>query len=194
MSKRILMIAGPNGAGKTTIASRLIPDLPILYEFINADEIARGLAPLHPETVAISASKLMITRLRELLEARKSFAFETTAAGTNYLKYLKEAKERGYQVGLMFLWVYSPKQAIRRVRNRVIHGGHHIPAETVRRRYYLGIKNLLRHYLPLADFVLILDNSQEDSTRVIASKNVEYPLQVENKDAWKQIERAAAHD
>jgi len=46
MSKRILMIAGPNGAGKTTIASRLIPDLPILYEFINADEIARGLAAL----------------------------------------------------------------------------------------------------------------------------------------------------
>jgi predicted ABC-type ATPase len=75
MSKRILMIAGPNGAGKTTIASRLIPDLPILYEFINADEIARGLAPLHPETVAISASKLMITRLRELLEARKKFCF-----------------------------------------------------------------------------------------------------------------------
>jgi predicted ABC-type ATPase len=103
MSKRIIMIAGPNGAGKTTLASRLVPDLPILYEFINVDEIARGLAPLHPETVAISASKLMITRLRELLEAKKSFAFETTAAGTNYLKYLREAKERGYQVGLMFL-------------------------------------------------------------------------------------------
>jgi predicted ABC-type ATPase len=194
MSKRIIMIAGPNGAGKTTLASRLVPDLPILYEFINVDEIARGLAPLHPETVAISASKLMITRLRELLEAKKSFAFETTAAGTNYLKYLREAKERGYQVGLMFLWVFNPKQAIRRVRNRVIHGGHHIPDETVRRRYYLGIKNLLKHYLPVADFALIFDNSQEDSTRVIASKNVEYPLQVENKDAWKQIERAAAHD
>ena len=77
---------------------------------------------------------------------------------------------------------------------RVIHGGHHIPDETVRRRYYLGVKNLLKHYLPLADFALILDNSQEDSTRIIASKNVEYPLQVENKNAWKQIERAAAHD
>ena len=54
----MLIIAGPNGAGKTTIASRLIPDMPILYEFINADEIARGLALLHPETVALAASKL----------------------------------------------------------------------------------------------------------------------------------------
>lgn len=193
MTKRILMIAGPNGAGKTTIASKLVPDLPMLYEFINADEIAQGLAPLHPETVALSASKLMITRLRELLTADKSFAFETTAAGTNYIKYLKDAKVREYQLGLMFLWVSSPEQAIRRVQNRVIHGGHHIPDETVRRRYYIGIKNLLRHYLPLADFALILDNSQEDSTRIIASKNVEYPLDIENMNTWKKIERIAAH-
>ncbi|HEX4840235.1 MAG TPA: AAA family ATPase [Rhabdochlamydiaceae bacterium] len=192
MSKRILMIAGPNAAGKTTIASRLIPDLPMFYEFINADEIARGLAPLHPETVAISASKLMIGRFRELLQANKSFAFETTAAGTNYLKHLREAKKQGYQVGLMFLWVSSPEQAIRRVHNRVMHGGHHIPDATIRRRYYLGMKNLLKHYLPLADFALILDNSEEECS-TIAGKNVEYPLQVENKSIWKQIERAAAH-
>ncbi|HUD02135.1 MAG TPA: AAA family ATPase [Rhabdochlamydiaceae bacterium] len=193
MPKRILMIAGPNGAGKTTIASRLIPDLPMLYEFINADEIARGLAPLHPESVALTASKLMLKRLRELFEADKSFAFETTAARTNYIKYLKDAKSRGYQLGLMFLWVSSPEQAIKRVRNRVIHGGHHVPEETIRRRYYAGLKNLLRCYLPLADFALILDNSMEDLTRIIASKNVEYPLEVENKATWAKLERTAAH-
>jgi len=190
------MIAGPNGAGKTTIASRLIPDLPMLYEFINADEIARGLAPLHPETVAISAGKLMVTRLRELLKAKKSFAFETTAAGTNYIKHLKEAKERGYEVGLVFLWVSSPAQAIERVRNRVTHGGHHVPEETVRRRYYAGLKNLLKYYLPLADFAIILDNSLplDASDRIIASKNVEYPLKVENKTIWEKIERTAAYE
>lgn len=192
MPKRILMIAGPNGAGKTTIASKLIPDLPMLYEFINADEIARGLAPLHPESVALTASKLMIKRLRELFEASKSFAFETTAAGTNYMKYLKEAKARGYHLGLMYLWVSSPEQAIKRVSKRVIQGGHHVPEETIRRRYYAGIKNLLKYYLPLADFAIVLDNSLEDSSRIIASKNVEYPLKVENKAIWKKIERTAA--
>ncbi len=112
MPKRMLMIAGPNGAGKTTIASRLIPDLPMLYEFINADEIARDLAPLHPETMALTASKLMIGRLRELLKASKSFAFETTAAGTNYIKHIQEAKAQGYEVSLVFLWIANPKQAI----------------------------------------------------------------------------------
>src|SRR5580704_2136057 len=98
----------------------------MLYEFINADEIARGLAPLHPESVAITASKLMLKRLRELFEADKSFAFETTAAGKNYIKYLKEAKARGYQLGLMFLWISSPEQAIQRVSKRVVQGGHHV--------------------------------------------------------------------
>lgn len=53
-SKQILMIAGPNGAGKTTMTLELIKNCSFLYEFINADEIARGLAPKHPESMALS--------------------------------------------------------------------------------------------------------------------------------------------
>ncbi len=89
------MIAGPNGAGKTTMTMELITDGTMLYEFLNADEIAKGLAPLHPESMALTASKLMIRRLKELLDSDKSFAFETTASGTNYLKHLKLAKSKG---------------------------------------------------------------------------------------------------
>ena len=64
MTKKILMIAGPNGAGKTTMARELITNRSsVLYEFINADEIAKGLAPRHPEGMALTASKLMIKRL-----------------------------------------------------------------------------------------------------------------------------------
>lgn len=97
-SQRILMIAGPNGAGKTTMTLELIRSCALFYEFINADEIARGLAPKHPESMALTASKLMIKRLKELLDDNKSFAFETTASGTNYVKHLKEAKAKGYEI------------------------------------------------------------------------------------------------
>ena len=76
-AKKIFMIAGPNGSGKTTNALSVQPDLLGLYEFINADEIAFGLAPFHPESVALTASKLMIKRLQELLKANKSFSFES---------------------------------------------------------------------------------------------------------------------
>lgn len=59
MSKKNLMISGPNGAGKTTMTLELIENCSMLYEFINADEIARGLAPKNPKSVALTASKLM---------------------------------------------------------------------------------------------------------------------------------------
>ncbi len=128
------MIAGPNGAGKTTMILELLANSSILYEFINADEIARGLAPKHPESMALTASKLMIRRLRELLEEDKSFAFETTGAGTNYLKYLKTAKSKGYDIILFFLWLANPKQAVKRVAQRVKQGGHHIAKDIIFRR------------------------------------------------------------
>jgi len=82
-------------------------------------KLPRALAPVNPESVAIAASKLMIVRFKELLNDRKSFAFETTGAGINDVKHLKEAKAAGYEVNLTFLWLASPKQAVQRVAERV---------------------------------------------------------------------------
>ncbi len=192
MSKKILMIAGPNGAGKTTMTLELISGQTVLYEFINADEIARGLAPLHPESVALTASKLMLKRFKELLETGESFAFETTAAGTNYVKHLKAAKSKGYEISLTFLWLVSPKQAVKRVLQRVRQGGHHVPEEAVARRYYAGLKNLLIHYMPLADSVLIVDNSSEESLKkLIARKNMNSSLEIFDRVIWERIEKVA---
>ncbi len=183
------MIAGPNGSGKTTNAKALV-DFLKLDEFINADEIARGLAPLNPESVAIAASRLMILRFRELLNAKKSFAFETTAAARNFLKYLIQAKDQGYEFNLLFLWLPNPEQAIKRVAQRVLQNGHHVPEEYIRRRYYAGIKNLLKIYLPLADSALVLDNSSE-AKKVIAIKNIKYPLEIKDKLIWEELQRVS---
>ena len=164
----------------------------MLYEFINADEIARGLAPKHPESMALTASKLMINRLKELLEANKNFAFETTASGTNYIKHLKSAKAKGYEVNLTFLWLSKPEEAVKRVAQRVKQGGHHVPEESIVRRYYLGIKNLIVHYLPLADEALIMDNSSEESSkRLIARKNKNNSIEIIDRTIWEKIEEIA---
>lgn len=190
MTKRIFMIAGPNGAGKTTTAMSFI-SREMIDEFLNADEIARGLAPLHPESMALTASKLMLKRLKELLDANKTFAFETTGAGTNYIKHLKEAQIKDYEVHLMFLWLPSPNLAVERVANRVRQGGHNIPEDTIRRRYFAGIKNLVKHYLPLADRALILDNSIAGADKIIARKHVNHGLKIGEPNIWKEIQEEA---
>ncbi len=189
--KRISIIAGPNGAGKTTTVYSLLPDLLYIYEFINADEIARGLAPLHPESMALEASKLMVIRLRELLKANKSFAFETTASGKNFIKYLNEAKDKKYEVNLIYLWLDNEDLAVNRVAQRVSLGGHHIPEEVIRKRFRLGIMNIFQHYLPLADTALFLDNSIVESQKIIARKEVGENINIADNNIWGKMNRLA---
>ena len=38
----LYILAGSNGAGKTTAAYTLLPEVLEVFEFVNADEIARG--------------------------------------------------------------------------------------------------------------------------------------------------------
>ena len=70
--------AGCNGAGKTTASFTVLPEMLNCKEFVNADEIARGLSPFQPEKVAIDAGKIMLTRIRELIKSKVDFSFETT--------------------------------------------------------------------------------------------------------------------
>ena len=161
-----------------------------MYEFLNADEIAKGLAPLHPETMALTASKLMIQRLKDLLASGKSFSFETTASGTNYVKHLKQAKTQGYKIHLIFLWLSNPQQAVKRVAQRVQQGGHHVSEDTITRRYYSGIKNIMNLYLPLVNTASIVDASSVQS-EIITSKNRDKSINIVNEIIWQQLEQTA---
>lgn len=187
MTKRILIIAGPNGAGKTSAAFTLLSTVNP-FEFINADEIAKSLSPLHPESMALTASKLMVKRLRDLLEVKNSFAFETTGAGTNYIKYIKHGIDCGYEINLIYLWLSSPDLAVKRVAQRVAEGGHNIPEDIIRRRYSLGLKNVVTHYLPLAHCALFLDNSST-SQKIIAAKRKKERLKVFDLSIWNEMQK-----
>jgi predicted ABC-type ATPase len=192
--KRITMVAGPNGAGKTTTVFALLSQQKELYEdFLNADEIARGLSPLHPESMAAVAGELLIKRFRHFVSSQKSFAFESTASGRTYASSLSNAKQSGYEINLLFLWLSSPEQAIKRVELRVSQGGHNIPKDTIIRRYYRGLSNVIKLYLPLADTALILDNSAPESgaQKIIARKSSGTNLLIEDVAIWSIIQRDA---
>ena len=157
--KNLYIIAGCNGAGKTTASFTILPEIIDCKEFVNADEIAKGLSPFQPEKVAFEAGRIMLNRIAELLESNESFAFETTLSTVSYKQKVDEAKQKGFNVTLLFFWLQNVELAKERVKIRVSEGGHNIETDIIERRYFRGIKNLFNIYLPIVDGALIFDNS-----------------------------------
>ncbi len=169
--KKILIIAGPNGAGKTTFAEEFLPHEAGCPEFVNADLIAAGLSPFRPEHVAFAAGRVMLPRLRELVAAGESFAFETTLATRSYLTVIPCWPAAGYRVKLHFLQLPNPEFAMQRVARRVSQGGHNIPAATIRRRFHRGWGNLQNNYLHLVGEWASYDASQAPARLTSTGKN-----------------------
>ncbi len=188
--KEIYIFGGPNGAGKTTAARVIAPEFLRVYEYLNADEIAREISPCDPDAAAFAAGRRLIQRMRELVRAQQSFAFETTCAGRSFLRILEESRLDGWRVSLFYFWLPSPEDAIARVARRVKSGGHGIPVETVRRRYYSGVSNMIALYLPLADEAEIYDNSDKGRT-LIAEKRAAAGLTVHDPGLWARLEEAS---
>ncbi len=167
---RLYIIAGCNGAGKTTASMTVLPDVLDCREFVNADEIAKGLSPFNPEEVAIEAGKLMLNRIDFLISQHVTFAIETTLATRSYKKLVIRAKECGYTVILLFFWLPSPGMAEERVATRVASGGHNIPKDIIHRRYWAGIQNLFDIFVPIVDFWSMYDNNED--SKVIVERNI----------------------
>ncbi len=161
MTPTLYIIAGCNGAGKTTASYSVLPNLLECREFVNADEIAKGLSPFNPEAVAIEAGKLMLRRINLLLSQRKTFAIETTLATRSYAALVKRAHEIGYHVVLLFFWLPSPEMAVMRVAKRVSEGGHNIPTETIYRRYWIGLQNLFYIFMSIVDSWMFFENIEQ---------------------------------
>lgn len=169
--KNLYIIAGCNGAGKTTASFNILPDTLNCTEFVNADEIARGISPFNPDAVALESGRLMLERINDLMKKKVDFAFETTLSTRSYVNKVKFAQKLGYHVTLLFYWLESPELAIKRVELRVKEGGHNIPTEVIKRRYIKGIKNLFNLYIHSVDYTLVFDNSTTNPVLILESEN-----------------------
>ena len=182
MSKQLYIIAGCNGAGKTTASFTILPEVLNCKEFVNADEIAKGLSPFQPESVAMQAGRIMLARMDELLQKGETFAFETTLATKSYKQKIEWAQANGYEVTLLFFWLRNVTMA----KERVAEGGHSIPSETIERRYHNGIANLFAIYIDMVDICYIFDNSEGERTP-IAKKYKGGKEIIYNTDLYNQM-------
>ena len=183
----LYIIAGPNGAGKTTASFNLLPDVLHCPNFVNADEIARGLSPFAPETVAFQAGRIMLQRIEELLPQRVDFAIVTTLATRSYVQLVHRAQKLGYKVHLIYFFLENEEQAIQRVAQRVSNGGHNIPEEDIRRRFKRGIYNLINLYMPICDSALVYNNAHGEAVLVAKLGLSKGDIQVYEQEMWNQL-------
>ena len=165
-SKKIIIIAGPNGAGKTTFARQYLPGESACPVFVNADLIAGGLSPFQPEAVAVRAGRLMLQEINDHAKKGESFALETTLAGLGYLKMIDQWRADGYVVKLIFLSLTMPEVSIKRVKFRVIQGGHNIPEDVIRRRFSSGLKNFETRYRHCVNYWQFINNGGDMSVLI----------------------------
>ena len=188
MGKRLYILAGCNGAGKTTASLTILPELINCHEFINADEIAKLISPFDPDSVAILAGRIMLSEIETFIKAGRSFCFETTLSAKSYKYFIRLAKEKEYEITLLFFWLNSIDLAIVRVQARVKSGGHNIPIETIMRRYKRGLANLFQIYLPIVDNFMIFDSSNAD-LELIASKRLNQLIKIYNTSTWQLLKK-----
>lgn len=183
--KNLYIISGCNGAGKTTSSYTILPEILECREFVNADEIAKGLSPFQPETVSFQAGRLMLEKIHFLLEQGRDFAFETTLATKSYKIFVEKAQAKGYRVILLYFWLNSPELAILRVKTRVAEGGHNIPKDVIRRRYENGLKNFFTIFQPIVNEWFFINNS-ENPFKFIA-EGTKFNQEIYQNEIWNAL-------
>jgi predicted ABC-type ATPase len=183
--KKLYIIAGCNGAGKTTASYTLLPEILDCDEFVNADEIAKGLSPFRPEKAGIQAGRLMLQRIKSLITKEQDFAFETTLATKSYKNFVADTQTDGYSVTLIFFYLSSQDLAVKRVETRVKEGGHDIPENVIRRRYENGLKKFFNSYSSIVDEWMFIENSGEPYQLIAQKTKSEVKIYIDQ--IWSEL-------
>jgi predicted ABC-type ATPase len=145
----VIVFAGPNGSGKTTI-TRMAKTIGI---YINADDIKKS------SLCSDLEAALKAEELREsMVEQGKDFTFETVLSTGRNLKLLKKAKEKGYFLRCIYVLTSNPEINKTRIDIRESMGGHTVPEEKIKSRYYKAL-DLVPELVEICDIVHIYDNT-----------------------------------
>lgn len=183
-NKEIIIIAGANGVGKTTFAKPYVDD--IGYKFLNADEIAKEIEKQGLQNAMIKAGRVFFTELRESVANEENIVIETTLSGTYINKVANNAKNKGYQIKMIYIFVDGEDLCVERVRSRVLKGGHDVPEEDIRRRFQRSLNNFWNNFTKISDSWMLLYNGDENYQQVAVGSTNSYS--VENEVLFNQFQ------
>ena len=189
---KMYIISGCNGSGKTTASYTLLPEMLECSQFVNSDEFAKSLSPFNPSEASVTASRYMLQKIYYLLNNHMDFSVETTLATRSLLGIINDAKSRGYSINILYFWLKSPEMAISRVKDRVAAGGHNIPEDVVRRRYYMGLNYFFETYAPICDRWMLTDNSTTPFT--VVAEGTPDGIKIRDREKYDTILRLAYPD
>jgi predicted ABC-type ATPase len=161
---KLLVVAGPNGSGKTSVTGKILKHQWIEgCEYINPDIIARDVfGDWNSAEAIIKAAQYAESRREECIAHGRSLIFETVLSAPDKVKFIREAKQKGYFVRLFFIGTDSPQINAARIAYRVMTGGHDVPIKKIISRYYKSIGNCARLAAEV-DRLYVYDNSIDNT-------------------------------
>jgi len=156
--KELVIIGGPNGSGKSTFARGYLLTHPMVY--LCADDIAKEINPEDMSSVKLAAGREFFKKLKDLRQEKKSLMIESTLSGIYLNKLITGFHDDGYEIILVYVFLYSPKVCIERIKERVLKGGHFVPDKDVERRYYRSKENFWNNYKNQANKWFLVYNSE----------------------------------
>ncbi len=177
------VLAGGNGAGKSTFYQLFLK--PKGIPFINADVIAREIAPNATDSASYNAAILAAHQREGALTRQQSFCYETVFSHDSKLDFLAMAMAAGYTINLVIIYLDNPGINRARVAQRVSEGGHHVPENKIDERIPRTHHNL-SIAVGLCDNVMVFDNSSNDNPyrKILTLIDGKYAAHTQTMPEW----------
>lgn len=92
-------------------------------------------------------------------------------SGTYINKVAQKAQNAGYEITLIYIFLENEDICVERVKDRVIKGGHDVPVEDIKRRYYRSKRNFWVNFTSLVNSWFLLYNGDEGFQEVAIGDN-----------------------